>query len=429
MPKSGPFRIEIRSSNDTYVQIVTCVKPSLTIGSGANNDLVLNGPLVQKNHARVDFYGKQVQFVQLADPRGSAQRRKREQGEEGKVETWKSNTSKDIGEFTLTLLNPNGARQADNGGWFRFWNWFFGSRVNLKNLQLAGLPFSKLSRAWWLLALIFGGGLLLGSCNLIVWRYMPKIWPQAIEMTRIVPKQASPASVSLRATNEATPTGTVISAGGQPTSTVLTLTATPTRLPILAAEARQANHTSATPATTVFSQLVDGPGSTPIGPLLVQVTVTPTTEPTPVPTPTTPPVAVIELSEVLQQLKVWIEPAVVPVGGNYWRLAEARWLNEDEALGRNYIFVEVVDSTGKRIIGQDVTIAWKDDSTVITTNKSPSEPYALDYGMNASGNAYDVWVAGLPSDKLRGLGMGTVAEPLSSTKTAFWLKFQQTIRK
>lgn len=429
MPKSGPFRIEIRSPNERYVQIVTCVKPSLTIGSGANNDLVLNGPLVQKNHVRVDFYGKQVQFVQLADPRSSTQRRKGEQSEEGRVETWKSNTSKPIGEFTLTLLTASGAKQDNATRRVRFWHWVFGAHVNLKNLQLAGLPFIGLSRAWWLLALIFGGGLLLGSCNLIVWRYMPKIWPQPIEISRILPKQASSTTVARGATSEATPTGTVISLRGHPTATAPALPATPTRLPILTGEDRTGNNPSAPPATNVFSQLVDGPGSTPIGPLLVQVTVTPTPAPTPVPTPTTPPVDVIELSGVLQQLKVWIEPAIVPLGGTYWRLAEARWLNEDEAAGRNYIFVEVVDSTGKRIIGQDVTIAWKDDSTVITTNKPLSEPYALDYGMNASGNAYDVWVAGLPSDKLRGLGMGTVAEPLSYTKTAFWLKFQQTTRK
>lgn len=428
MPKNGPFRIQVRSADDRYIQMVTCVKSSLTIGSGADNDLLLNGPLVQKYHARIDFYGKQVQFVQLAAAKGNSQRQPSTSGEEGKVEPWKVNTSKDIGEFKLTLLGPTKTKSNADTRWNQFWRGIFGSSINLNNLSVAGLPFAKLSRAWWLFGLIFGGGLLLGSLNPFLWRYMPNFLPHKIIFTP-TPTETSSPTVEVSVSPQVTESQPIVILTLQPISTTPTVVSTPTRLNIFTDDSEQ-NRGNASPSPSYQAlPLIDGPEVTPIGPMFVQVTVTPTPEPTPTPTPTIPPVDVITLSEVLQQLKVWIEPASVPIGREYWRLAEARWLNEDEALGRNYIFVEVVDSTGNRLLGQDITIAWKDGSTLIKTNKPLSEPYALDFGMNASGNAYDVWVNGLPSDKLHGLGMGTVAEPFSYTKTAFWLKFQRTIRK
>ena len=173
--------------------------------------------------------------------------------------------------------------------------------------------------------------------------------------------------------------------------------------------------------------LVDGPET----PTPVPETATPTGLPTATltPTATLSPVAVIDLEPPLTALGVWVEPARVPVGEAYWRLTQARWLDEEEADSKNYIFVQVLDQAGERVLEQPLTVSWLDDSVTKLTNKSGQQSYAADFLMNASGNAYSVQMEELPSDVAHGLGMGTVAQPLAYTRTSFHLTFQRTIRE
>ena len=173
--------------------------------------------------------------------------------------------------------------------------------------------------------------------------------------------------------------------------------------------------------------LVDGPET----PTPVPETATPTGLPTATLTPaaTLSPVAVIDLEPPLTALGVWVEPARVPVGEAYWRLTQARWLDEEEADSKNYIFVQVLDQAGERMLEQPLTVTWLDDSVTKPTNKSGQQSYAADFLMNASGNAYSVQMEELPSDVAHGLGMGTVAQPLAYTRTSFHLTFQRTIRE
>jgi hypothetical protein len=145
--------------------------------------------------------------------------------------------------------------------------------------------------------------------------------------------------------------------------------------------------------------------------------------------PAASPTQPITLDSNLQSLGVWVEPAVVAPGSDYWRLASVRWLNVAEAQGRNTIMLEVVGKNGQRVIGQPLTIAWKDGSTSVETNKPNPEIYAFDFPMNASGNAYNVWIDGAPSEILHGLGMGTIEEPLAATKTSFYVTFELVTRQ
>lgn len=127
----------------------------------------------------------------------------------------------------------------------------------------------------------------------------------------------------------------------------------------------------------------------------------------------------------LDRLGVHIEEAQVAPGQQYWRLVEAKWGDEQESGGKHHIYVEVMDENGERIVGQPVTVFWGDGvATIPTEDKAPPD-YAFNYMMYAAGNAYNVKVEGLPSDVLRGAGMGDIERPKYGIHTTFYLTYQR----
>jgi len=127
----------------------------------------------------------------------------------------------------------------------------------------------------------------------------------------------------------------------------------------------------------------------------------------------------------LSQLGVRVDDASAAPGQEYWRVTEVRWEDEVEAAGRHHIYVEVLDENGKRIVNQPVTVFWSDGSfTSSTEDKNPPD-YSFNYQMYAAGNAYDVKVEGMPSETLRGAGMGDIVRPNYGIHTAFYITFQK----
>jgi hypothetical protein len=178
----------------------------------------------------------------------------------------------------------------------------------------------------------------------------------------------------------------------------------------------------------------------------------PTATPTPRPTATTPPTpgpfiqqfipptatpeAVAQIASVaprawdprLDRLGVHVEEAQVAAGQPYWRLIEARWADEQEAGGKHHIYVEVLDESGKRVVGNPVTVWWGDGNFTAGIEDKAYPDYGFNYMMYAAGNAYDVKVEGLPSDILHGAGMGDIERPRYGIHTAFYLVFQRAIK-
>lgn len=206
----------------------------------------------------------------------------------------------------------------------------------------------------------------------------------------------------------------------------------------------------AVPATPTYTP---APTITPIP----SPTPPPTATPTPMPTATTPPTPApfvqqfipppaapaeeAKAAEVapapaparawdgrLTQLGVVVEEASVQPGQQYWKLIEARWADEQESGGKHHIYVEVLDENGTRLVGQTVTVFWGDGSyTAGIEDKAPPD-YGYNYQMYAAGNAYNVKVEGLPSDILRGAGMGDVDRPRYGIHTSFYLVYQKATR-
>lgn len=153
--------------------------------------------------------------------------------------------------------------------------------------------------------------------------------------------------------------------------------------------------------------------------------------PPPAPEPEAPPpapVAARAWDGRLSQLGVNVEEAPAAPGQQYWRLIEARWADERESGGKHHIYVEVLDEGGNRIVGHPVTVFWGDGSyTNGIEDKAPPD-FGFNYQMYAAGNAYNVKVEGLPSDVLRGAGMGSIEQPRYGIHTSFYLTYQRATR-
>jgi hypothetical protein len=114
----------------------------------------------------------------------------------------------------------------------------------------------------------------------------------------------------------------------------------------------------------------------------------------------------------------------VSPGQPHWYLVEARWADEREAAGKHNIFVEVLDTTGQRAVGQTVIVQWTDGSVALTVEDVPPPDWPVDFGMYNTLGSYAVSIGGGPSDRIVGLGLGTPQDPQMKVHTCFYLIFR-----
>lgn len=153
------------------------------------------------------------------------------------------------------------------------------------------------------------------------------------------------------------------------------------------------------------------------------------------PTETTPPTATPGPDPVtptldgrLALLGVRVEPASVSQGQPYWRLVDAYWTDESESAGRHSIYIEVLDAAGNRALGQQVIVEWTDGSATLVAKDVPPPEYSVNFPMYSVLGSYAVRVLGYPSDRICGLGLGTIEAPNFTIHTCFYLTFRLAYR-
>ncbi|MBN1137342.1 MAG: hypothetical protein JXM73_12205 [Anaerolineae bacterium] len=151
----------------------------------------------------------------------------------------------------------------------------------------------------------------------------------------------------------------------------------------------------------------------------------PTTAVTPTPRPTLPPLV---WDPRLTALGVRLEPAAVPPGVGYWRLVEARWSDEYESAGKHTIYIEVLDPRGGRVVGQPVIFEWPSGSLTLPVENRPPPDWGVNFPMFAALGSYSARVGVELSDRVVGMGMGTVEKPDFTIHTCFYLIFRWTQR-
>mgnify|MGYP001827781538 CR=1 FL=1 len=153
----------------------------------------------------------------------------------------------------------------------------------------------------------------------------------------------------------------------------------------------------------------------------------PTPTPLPTATPGTPPLT-RSLDGRLTLLGVHVEPVSLPQGQPYWRLVEARWTDEYESAGKHSIYIEVLDAAGNRALGQRVVVEWTGGSATLVVKDSPPPESGVNFPMYNTLGSYGVRVLGFPSDRVGGLGLGTIETPSFKVHTCFYLTFRLTYR-
>lgn len=139
------------------------------------------------------------------------------------------------------------------------------------------------------------------------------------------------------------------------------------------------------------------------------------------PQPNLPP---REWDERLTRRKVQLVEYEPKPGEMYWRLVKAEYLEEKE-----HIFVNVLDVQGRPRPGVTVVCFNGGEVGRLTEDKS-NDPYALgmvNFPMHAAGWAYSVRVEGMPSDVVKGMGLGTYDEPTVGHHISYRLTFQAEI--
>ncbi len=127
----------------------------------------------------------------------------------------------------------------------------------------------------------------------------------------------------------------------------------------------------------------------------------------------------------LDDLGVVLEPAPIEPGEPHWRLVAAQWADPVESVGRHNIFFEVLDQNGERATDQPVIVEWPGGDLTIFIKPGPPPEWGADFPMFNTLGSYDSYVGGdVPSDRVTGMGMGTVEHPDFKFHTSFYLTFR-----
>ena len=130
----------------------------------------------------------------------------------------------------------------------------------------------------------------------------------------------------------------------------------------------------------------------------------------------------------LNALGVRIEDARVESGQPYWRIVEARFLNEKESAGKHHLYADVLDEAGNRLVGQNVRVVWAEGQHIGPVEDKPFPELGFNYQMYAAGYAYNIEVEGLPSDRLIGAGLGSIDQRFYGIHTSYEVVFQKVIK-
>jgi len=131
----------------------------------------------------------------------------------------------------------------------------------------------------------------------------------------------------------------------------------------------------------------------------------------------------------LDTLGIKLVSATVQPGQAYWRLVKAEFRDEKENQGKHHIFVNALDENGVRIIGQKIVVEWPGERLIIITEDKPAPEYSANFPLDVNHyppwgtlGAFTVWIDGLPSEKVTGMGL-----PPKNRLVVYLLTFQRTV--
>lgn len=142
----------------------------------------------------------------------------------------------------------------------------------------------------------------------------------------------------------------------------------------------------------------------------------------PAPTPEDPSVI---WDTRLPGLNVSLEPASVVAGSVYWKLIRADYEDGFQSGGKHNMYFIVTNEQGAPVANQQVTQDWSEDSASTSTRDDGTADIAMwaNYWPQYGPGPYSGYVAGLPSDIVRGMGLP------GNNHVNFILYFQKTVKQ
>jgi hypothetical protein len=137
----------------------------------------------------------------------------------------------------------------------------------------------------------------------------------------------------------------------------------------------------------------------------------------PAPTPPAPALPPRQWDKRLAARGVTIETPTVKPGTVYWRVIAARWYSEAEAGGRHHIYVEAITPDGRPVVNEPFDVRWPGGGATEST-KAGRGFEAGNFPMSPSLSEFSVAMGdGVPSETVRGIGMGADGNPGIHTST------------
>jgi hypothetical protein len=126
------------------------------------------------------------------------------------------------------------------------------------------------------------------------------------------------------------------------------------------------------------------------------------------PRPPRAPGAASPLDPRLAALNIRVEPAQAKPGESYWKLVRAEYQDPTQSGGNHHMLYMLLDDKGKPVLVQRVFQGLADiqaDSFTDAFGRAKIPMWENYYPDNGETGPYSAWIAGLPSDKIIGLGM------------------------
>lgn len=130
----------------------------------------------------------------------------------------------------------------------------------------------------------------------------------------------------------------------------------------------------------------------------------------------------------LPELNVYLDPANVAEGTSYWKLIRADYHDPFQHCGDfggdHFMYYVLTDEVGGRVINQRVWQGWPGDSTSALSDMRGFANIAIwaNYFPSNGPGPYAGWIDGLPSDKVRGMGLP------ANNHVSFVLYFERTTK-
>jgi hypothetical protein len=180
-----------------------------------------------------------------------------------------------------------------------------------------------------------------------------------------------------------------------------------------------------TPTPTLAPTLTALPTNTPPPTWTTQPTQTPTATAIPSPTSTALPTeSVPNIGDAMRSLAINVQLSGVSVGQDYWQVVAVEPAPNEQFGGKNGIFVQVLDANGQPDSQQTVLLLDANQTVVAQRSSGDKlgEGYACDFPFFSIGAVYSLKIAGLPSQRVSGLGLLNI----SGAPNSFLIKFQRT---